>query len=42
MARRRHTAKWKSCVRKVGRKGKGNPYAICTAALGRKGTFRKR
>jgi len=37
-----HTAKWHRCVDKVGTKSSGtNPYAVCTAALGRAGTFKK-
>ena len=30
----KHTAKWRDCVKKVGAKGSGDPYAICTATLG--------
>jgi len=33
----KHTAKWDRCVAKAGGK---NPYAVCTAALG-KGSFTK-
>jgi len=37
-----HTAKWDRCVQKVGaRRGASNPYAVCTATLGKSGTFKK-
>jgi hypothetical protein len=38
-----HTAKWDRCVKKVRKKSKGkyNPYAVCTAVLGEKGSIRK-
>jgi hypothetical protein len=35
-----HTAKWHRCVEKVGNKSGGNAYAICTAGLGKSGTFK--
>lgn len=35
-----HTAKWHRCVDKVGAKSSANPYAVCTAALGKSGTFK--
>ena len=38
-----HTKKWKRCVKEVGAKNKSvNKYAICTSALGKKGTFKRR
>jgi hypothetical protein len=40
--RRIHTAKWDSCVKKVGKSGTAyNPYAVCTKRLGRK-SFRQK
>jgi len=36
-----HTAKWDRCVKKVTARGTGNAYAICSASLGRAGTFKK-
>jgi len=36
-----HTAKWHRCVEKVSaRGGVSSPHAICTASLGRGGTFK--
>lgn len=35
-----HTAKWHRCVDKVSNKSSANPYAVCTASLGRAGTFK--
>jgi len=39
----KHTAKWHRCVDKVGARSTAatNPYAVCTATLGRTGTFKK-
>jgi len=36
-----HTAKFRRCVRKVAKKSRGkyNPYAVCQAAIGYKGSI---
>ena len=35
-----HTAKWQRCVEDVKAKGSAvNPFAVCTASIGRQGTF---
>lgn len=37
-----HTKKWKRCVKKVKKKNKRvNPYAICTASLGKSSFLKK-
>lgn len=35
MARKKHTTDWDNCIDDVSAKGKGDPYAICTASLKR-------
>jgi hypothetical protein len=38
-----HLPEWKSCVKGVKASGShANPYAVCTAQLGREGTLRRR
>jgi hypothetical protein len=39
--RKIHTAKWDRCVVGVRKKGIGNPYAICTASLGKESFLKK-
>lgn len=35
IGQKRHSAKWDRCVKKVGKKGGTNPYAVCSASLGK-------
>lgn len=40
--KRIHTKKWQSCVKKVKKKGGDyNPFAVCTASIGKKGSILK-
>jgi len=41
--KRIHTKKWERCVKKVRKAGTSvNPYAVCTASLGKKAFLKRR